>query len=91
MRTENPVQLGKERIAMVFTGDVAPAAFEIKPKPEEFAEVIRKVRSDAFALQCRVRNRGRIVEPHARILSPVKLPLGEDARSFRAPDIACRA
>src|SRR4029453_2010748 len=91
MSPKNPVQLREKRIATVFTWDVAPPVLEVETEPEEFAEVIGKVRCDALALQCRVRERGRVIEAHAGILAPVELPLCENAGSVGTAGVTAGA
>src|SRR4029453_18660602 len=91
MSPKNPVQLREKRIATVFTWDVAPPVLEVETEPEEFAEVIGKVRCDALALQCRVRDRVRAIEAHAGILAPVELPLCENAGSVGTAGITAGA
>src|SRR6187399_1720630 len=91
MGTKNPVQLSKECVATVFGWDVAPPMLEVKPKAQELAEVVGKIRHDTFALQQRVLDRVRVIETHAGILAPVELPLRENACPVRTLSIAAGA
>ena len=84
MRTEDPVQFGVKRIAMVFRGDFTPTPLEVETQTEELAEVIGKVRRRALSLQSRILDHCRVVETHASVFAPVELPLRENAHSLRA-------
>src|SRR5262245_8336118 len=57
--------------------------FIVHTESQEFAEVIRKVRSEAFPLEIRIQNRICCVVSNAGISPPVKLVLIENCETHR--------
>src|SRR4029453_14978190 len=83
MRAEDPIQFGIERIATIFRDEVAPAILVIEPEPEELAEIIGEVRSDAVTLQAGIEESIGLVPAYSSVFPAVELPLTEEGQTCR--------